>query len=278
MLISASKAIWQRLIFCYTLGLIIPAIAHPGQHEQLARATRAIEHNPEQQALYIQRGMIFSRGGQFDQARADFARAEQLGPAVAVAFELGVLHYRSGEYSHAIDYLDSYIEQFPSAAAAYDYRARARRAADDRVGAVNDLKLYFQLHASPQPGHYLSAAAMLQEMGETEAALGTLDQGLDKLGLTPQLQRQAVQLELARRQPDKAITRLETLRTALKESPGWKLEMAELLLAAGRDEAAVELLLAVESELDELRPTPARMAMQQQARDLQLQVHAQQAP
>ena len=107
--------------------------------------------------------------------------------------------------------------------------------------------------------------------------MDTLDQGLHKLGLTPQLQRQAVQLELARRQPDKAIARLETLRTALKESPGWKLEMAELLLAAGRDEAAVELLLALESELGELRPTPARMAMQQQARDLQLQVHAQQS-
>ena len=278
MFTSAPKAIWQRLFFCYTLCLIIPASAHPGQHEQLARMTRAIEDNPGQQALYIQRGMIYSRGGQFDQALADYARAEQLGPPVAVAYALGVFHYRRGEYSRAIDYLGSYIEQFPTAAAAYDYRARAHRAAGDRVGAVADLELYFQLHASPQPGHYLSAAAMLQEMGETGAALDTLDRGLDKLGLTPQLQRRAVQLELARGQPDNAIARQETLRIPLKESPGWKLEMAELLLAAGRDGAAMELLLALETELGELRPTPARAAMQQQARALLLQLESQQGP
>jgi len=271
-----SKAIWQRLFLCCALCLAVPALTHPGQHEQLARITRAIEKNPGQQALYIQRGMIYSRDGQLDHALENYARAEQLGPPIVVAFELGVLYYRVGEYQRAIDYLGRYIEQFPAAAAAYDYRARAGRAAGDRVGAVADLELYFQLHDSPQPGHYLAAADMLQEMGETEAALATLDRGLDKLGLTPQLQRQAVQLELARQQPDKAIARLDTLRTPLKESPGWKLEMAELLLAAGRDGAGTELLLEVETELGELRPTPARTAMQQQARALQLQLETDQ--
>ena len=247
-------------------GLVM---AHPGQHEQLARINRAIDQQPEQQALYLQRGMIYSSGGQFAEARTDYARAEQLGPPVLVAYEFGVLYYRMGDFARATNYLDQYLAQFPSSAAAYEYRARAAREAGDYDAAMADLEMYFQLHDSPHPGNYIWAAKMLREMDKTEKALALLDQGLDKLGLIPQLQRQAIELELERGQPVIAITRLETLRVPLKESPGWKLEMAELLIRTDRRQEAVNLLLEAEAELNELRPTPARLELQRQARDLQ---------
>ena len=252
-------------------------MAHPGQHEQLARINRAIGQQPEQQALYLQRGMIYSSGGQFAEAREDYARAEQLGPPVLVAYELGVLYYRMGDFARATNYLDQYLAQFPSSAPAYEYRARAAREAGDYDAAMADLEMYFQLHSSPHPGNYIWAAKMLGEMDKTEKALTLLDQGLDKLGLIPQLQRQAIELELQRGQPAVAITRLETLRVPLKESPGWKLEMVALLMRAGHRQEAAILLLEAEAALNELRPTPARLALQRQARELQKRLDAERA-
>ena len=258
-----------RLILSGLLWIAGLASAHPGQHDQLARINHLIEQQPDTQSLYIQRGIIYSSGGQFEQARADYTLAQQLGPPVIVAYELGILYYRMGDYDVASDYLDRYLKQFPSSAAAYDYRARVAREAGDYTRAVSNLEMYFRLSDSPHPGHYLSAAELLQKLGETDRAIATLDRGMDKLGLTPQLQHQAIRLELQRQQPEKALSRLEALRLPLKESPSWKLEMAELLLQLDRQQEADELLLEVEASLNTLRPTPARLEMRQRARDLQ---------
>ena len=259
--------VYRLVLFsaCCFFGL---AHAHPGQQDQLARATRSIAQHPDTQALYIQRGMIYSTAGEFEEATADYTRAEQLGPAVLVAFDRGVLYYRMGDFGRATYYLDQYLEQFPSSAVAFEYRARTARGAGNYQRALADLNSYFELQDNPNPGHYISAAEMLREMGRIEQALTVLDQGLDKLGTIPQLQRHAIGLELARQQTESAITRLETLRVPLNENPGWKLQMAELLILANRRSEADAFLLQAEAELAELRPTPARLELQRQAREL----------
>jgi len=149
-----------------------------------------------------------------------------------------------------------------------EYRARCKRDAGNYAGAVSDLNRYFELHENPHPGNYISAATMLDEMGKTDEALKVLDAGLDKIGLTPQLQRYAIKLELENHQPENAITRQETLRKPLKENPQWKLEMAELLLLVNRPAEAETLLTEAKAELSELRPTPARLALLERAGEL----------
>jgi tetratricopeptide (TPR) repeat protein len=261
------------LLLCFTLGHTDLALAHAGQHTQLQRINEVIAQHPEQQALYIQRGLIYSNGGQYEQALADYTRAEQLGPPVAVAHELGVLYYHMGEFDRATKYLDQYLAQFPSSAPAYESRARVARDTGDYERAMADLNKYFELQDAPHPGNYLSATDMLQEMGQTDAALTILEQGMDKLGLTPQLQRRAIALELQRQQPDKAIARLETLRVPLRANPSWKIEMAELLLLQQRRPEAQELLREAHSELTVLRPTPARIELLQRIETLQQPSH-----
>lgn len=252
--------------------------AHPGQHEQIVRINRIIEQQPDKQALYIQRGMIHSVGGAYDEALADYALAEELGPPIFVAYELGVLHYRMGDLERAAAYLDQYIEQFPAAAAAYDYRARVARDSGNFDRAVNDLQIYFEVHASPHPGNYLAAATMQNDMGQTDRALATLDHGLEKLGMVPQLQAQAIALELERGEVVNAIARQETLRAPLQESPSWQLQMAELLLLADRPQEAADLVAAAQAELAKLRPTPARRQMQQEAEQKRIRMEAAQTP
>ncbi|MCB1848802.1 MAG: hypothetical protein KDI04_15890, partial [Halieaceae bacterium] len=81
--------------------LLVPAsvaLAHPGQHDQLQQVNRHLEQTPTDQDLYIQRGIIYSEGGQYDAALADLLQAQTLGEPVLVAFQLGVLHYRTGDF------------------------------------------------------------------------------------------------------------------------------------------------------------------------------------
>jgi tetratricopeptide (TPR) repeat protein len=263
---------FHRLILFCAFCLAGLAFGHPGQHEQLQHINRSIAQSPDAQDLYIRRGAIYSNGGEFEPAIADFDRAAQLGSPTMVALERGVLYYRMGDFERAIQYLDQYIEHFPRTAIAHEYRFRCNRDAGNYADAVDDLNRYFEVHENPHPGNYIAAATMLDEMGKTDEAFKVLDAGLDKIGLTPQLQRHAIKLELENQRPENAIIRLETLRKPLKENPGWKVDMAELLLLVNRRAEAENLLTEAATELGELRPTPARLALIERAGRLRQQI------
>jgi tetratricopeptide (TPR) repeat protein len=258
----------QLLLLCVLYVHNGNAFAHAGHDEQLLRINRAIEQQPDDQALYIRRGSIYSENRQFDDAIANFEHAEQLGPAVLVAFERGILYYRMGDFERATEYFDQYLEQFPQAAHGYEYRAWAARDTGNYQQAIADLNSYFDLLEAPHPGNYIAAANMLHDMQQTGQALQLLDKGMEKIGLTPQLQRRAIELELERGQVSNAIARQDSLRKPLNANPLWKLQMAELLLQDNRDEEARKMAQQAETELLELRPTPARLQQLQRAREL----------
>lgn len=258
----------QLLLLCVISSHNSAALAHAGHDEQLLRINRAIEQNADDQALYIRRGSIYSENRQFDEAKTNFERAERLGPAALVAIEWGVLYYRMGDYPRATAYLDEYLERFPQSARGYEYRAWAARDTGDYAQAIADLNSYFELLDNPHPGNYIAAANMLHDMQQTGQALQLLDKGIAKIGLTPQLQRRAIELELARDRVDNAIARQDSLRGPLHENPLWKLQMAELLRQDNRNNEARDMARQAEEELLQLRPTPARQQQLQRARVL----------
>ncbi len=237
--------------------------AHPGAEASLAHFTQEIQAKPGEQSLYIQRGIAYSNDGQYPQARADFEQAEKLGNPILVAFDFGVLHYRMGNFDAARRSFDNYLQQFPNHAQCLEYRARLLRDAGDYPAAVADFKQVFKLLQRPNPGHYVSVAEMLSSTGADgiDQALEIIDQGNEKLGITPQLQQYAIKLELARKQPDKAIERLRTLEPILGKSPGWKVDMGELMLQVGQPERAAALFEEASLQLDTLRKTPARLKL-----------------
>ncbi|MEE4145163.1 MAG: tetratricopeptide repeat protein [Halieaceae bacterium] len=270
-------SISRCVLACLAFALSPLCPGHPGQHDQLAEINRHLLQAPTEQSLLIQRGRVYSEGGQYEEAMADYVRARELGSPVLVAFDLGVLYFRMGNYPLATDQMNLYLERFPDYPPAYDYLARIARDAGDYDRAIAFLEIYLRLEESPGPGHYLSAARMLAETGRHARALLVLDQGLATLGVVPQLQRYAISLELAREQPELAIARLQTLRQMLRDSPEWKLDMAELLLMVGREEEAAAMAVAAQGELEGLRPTPARVALQQRAGQLIAGLHRGQA-
>jgi len=257
-----------RLVFILSIFVALfhaPAMSHPGASSAIDHYNHEIERQPRDQSLYIRRGIAYSSDGQYDKALADFKQAEQLGPPIMVGFDLGVLFYRRGELDLAKAQFDTYLDTFPDHAACLEYRARLLRDMGDPKGSVTDFQRVFELQQRPNPGHYISVADMLEANGPEGViqALAILDGGNAKLGVTPQLQKRAIRLELQRGRPDLAIERLDALKPMLGHSPEWKVEMAELQLQSGEEEAASQLLKEATEQLDSLRKTPARQALRE---------------
>lgn len=239
------------------------ALAHPSMHHTIERLSERIREAPEEQALWIERGIAYSNDGQLELALADFRKAETLGDPVRVAFDLGVLFYRRGEFGKARESLTRTLTRFPEHTRALDYRARAARDAGDAHAALADFEALFVLRDDVNPGHYLSAADLLVSLadGGVDAALALLDRGMDQLGVIPQLQQRAIAFERERGAFGAALRRHDTLAEPLGRSPSWRVERAELLLALGRRGEAERELAAARNALAKLRPTPAHAAL-----------------
>jgi tetratricopeptide (TPR) repeat protein len=236
------------------------AVAHPGAEHVLETLSQSIKLRPKDPKLYMQRGSTYSDDGQLELALADFQKAEALGEPIVVAFHQGVLHYRMGDLNAAKGYFDTFLKHFPGHPPSLEYRARLLRDAGDHRGALADFNAYFAMQKQPNPGHYISAANMLKELKGKgiPGALAMLDQGMQRLGIIPQLQRYAIELELGRNNTALAIQRLSSLEPVLGESPDWKVDMGELLLRAGKPSEAHWFFDAALEQLGTLRKTVAR--------------------
>ncbi len=241
------------------------ALGHAGAHAQIEWLDRQIAEAPDNQSLYIQRGVTWSDDGQFERAATDLAHAETLGDATDVALAIGILQYRQDNLSAALEYLNRYLKKFPGDTHALEYRARVKRDTGDLAGAVSDFEALFALRPNTDPGYYISAAEMLaSDPGQgTDAALALLDQGMEQLGPAPQLQQYAIGLETRRKYYPAALERLRSMQDSLGSSPQWQVDMGVLLAKTGDMKASREHYLAAQRQLLQLRQTPARQALQQ---------------
>ena len=237
--------------------------AHADFSSKLDMLNHKIEHNSKDQRLYILRGRTYSDKSKYALAMVDFRKAEKLGDPVNVAFALGVLHYRANEFPRARRYFDAYLKAFPNHPASVEYRARLLRDAGDYRASLADFERYFELRKNPDPGYYISAAQMLLALPDKglPAAIDILDQGIEKLGLNPQLQYFAVELEQRRKNYDQAIARMQTMKSMLGESPKWKTDLGKIEQLAGKQSAAQALFSEAKAQLLTLRKTPARIAL-----------------
>ena len=247
------------------------AAAHPSAEHAVGMISELIQARPEEQGLYIQRGSAYSNDGQLERALVDFNKAETLGEPSRVAFDQGVLHYRMREFDAARGYFDTFLKHFPGHPASLEYRARLLRDAGEYEAALADFDAYFAIQKHPNPGDYVSAAKMMMglEGRGVGSALAMLDKGIARLGVIPQLQQYAIELELERKNIARAIDRLETLEPALGESPEWKVEMGELLLLAGRPADAQQFFDEALAQLATLRRTVARQRVLEKLQKLQ---------
>ncbi len=117
----------------------------------------------------------------------------------------------------------------------------------------------------------------LPERGVADA-LALLDARLAQLGPVTPLQRYAIELERKRGNFQGAIERLAGLDQKLRATPQWQVEIAELLLLAGRPADALPYLMLAQEQLQSGRlPVDRELKATVQRLQEQVQHAAQQA-
>jgi tetratricopeptide (TPR) repeat protein len=193
------------------------------------------------------------------------ARAANLGEKTRATFQRGVVFYRLGQFQKALECFNSTLVAEPRNASALEYRARLRRDMGDGQGAVSDFRALIALRVYVNPGYYLAAAKLLAKSGDAHIpeAVSLLDDGIRDLGPVPQLQRYAIELELARNAPKAAIARLTSLAPSEGDGPEWQAQMGDLYLAAGDRPEAKLWWQKAQKTINQRRTTPAQTVLSQ---------------
>lgn len=257
---------WQKLVVLILSGVSFWSAAHPGLATRFQQLDELIDRNPQSQTLLLKRASLAIQQGDLKTARQDLQLAASLGDAVETAFQMGLLHFKEGEFKRSYDAFEPYLTRYPGHALSYLYRAKAAQAAGQLDLAIENFEFYFSRSLNPHPGEYLAAARLQVERspGDYLPALQLIDQAMARLGFIPQLQRYATDLEIQRSNFSGAIERWNSTELALGSSPEWKFRAARINAQAGQFARARQLMALLKSQLRESKPTPARQHMWQE--------------
>ncbi len=251
------------------------AWSHSGDAHLLNQLNRQLETNPDSQQTLIRRGSLFVRAKKFELAEQDFSDAKKFGDPAVVFLPLGISYYESSKFELAAEQFDRYLKRYPNNGAALEYRAKAAREMGLYSVALKYFKTFLKHSPYLNPGHFLTTAeialiATANEQANIDAAISIIDSGIVHLGINPQLQQFAIELELKRNQVDSAIIRQQSLAISTGESPQWHLQMGTLLLIAGRNDDAALELEAASDKIKKKRRTPSLIQLKKQAEQLHL--------
>ncbi|MBQ63256.1 MAG: hypothetical protein CMQ19_14460 [Gammaproteobacteria bacterium] len=264
----------QSILFMILSIFSIEGYSHAGDQRSIEELNALLAENPGEPSLLVARGSLHARSGHWQKAEQDLKLAETFGDKYDVAFEMGRLYYYMGDFQTALGYLDKYISVNSKYPEAFLLRARAASEAKRFDIAIASYKVYLDTSPQPHPGEYLTAAKLLVEIRPDgiNSALAILDEGIKKLGLNPQLQRYAMELELRRGEGEDALERWYSLEDQLGHSPEWTVTLGDLLIQASKFDKARLATIKAKAQLVSLRPTPARKTLHEVLARLEIQI------
>ncbi len=258
------------------LFLIPPhsARAHGELHIQIANVTKQIATATNNLGkLYLRRAELHREDQTYDDASADYDRAQQLDPTLLpeVEFCRGRMLAQSGKLEQARQMFDAVLSRPLSNPKAWIERGRVLGRLGKPQAAIADYRRGLELDTTPEPEAFLEVAHLLSDEGKPEEALRALDQGIRKFGPIPLLQVEAVQLELNARRVDAALARLDTIIQREQRKEHWYARRGEILAAAGSRE---EARAAYQSALGSIKLLPNRLQLNPPMQNLQADINA----
>lgn len=242
------------LIACLPLLLATSAFGHGDVHIQIDELTPKIKQAPTAE-LHLKRGELYRLDENFTAALADFEQAAKLDPKLdTVSFCKGRVLFEAGELKLALEVLNSFLAKKPSHIEGHMVRARAHFGLKEHAAAVEDYDSIVSLIDEPTPDCFLERAESLSALGRKEAAIKSLNEGIERLGNLLALQKAAIDLEVDLKRYDDALGRLDRVMATLQRKEVWLSRRGEILDAAGRREEALRAFGDALTALDQLSP------------------------
>ena len=264
------------LIFVVLTAVLAPGAlrAHADLIERIKHLDTAIAKRPDYPALYLQRAGLHRRHRDWGAAFADISQARRLAPnSPAADYAEAVVWFDKGDPAKAKVFADRLLDRKPDHVGGLLLRARVHKKSTDFVGAANDLDRAIAHMTAPSPDVYLERSRALREVGPAavERLLAGLAAGVDRLGPVVALVALAIDVEAARGRPEAALRWLQRLPDKLQALATWQARRGDLLLAAGRREAALDAYRTALAQIRSLTPH-RRQSRTNQALETRLQV------
>jgi predicted Zn-dependent protease len=203
-----------------------------------------VQRNPSGEN-YSYRATVEFRGGEIQQAVADFQRAIQLGYAPgSVHYNLGLAYLKLHHPSEGIRELKLAAAKEPGNVEVKHFLGVALLEAGEPRSAVSYLR--DSLARSPHDSAiWVNLVRANFESGDTEAAIRTIDKAVEVLPQNAALHVALARFSLAYRQPQKALALLESANQLLPNEPEIKFLLARTNLLAEQPTEAVDALKSV---------------------------------
>ena len=217
----------------------LPAWGHGDTHDMVKAVTEELKERPRDPELYIRRGELHRRHGDFDLALADYEMASRhatAGNLATLDLMRGLLFLEAKWPSTARACLDRFLAREPNHAIALAARARAHLQLRDRDSANRDFSAAIRASAEPRPELYVERAEAMAsgDAPRLQEAVDGIDEGIRALGPIVTLELVGIDLKLRLQQTNAALERLDRVLQRSPRKEAWLARRGEILRASGR--------------------------------------------
>ena len=249
----------RALVLLAVVSWASMAFAHGAPSERLALLDAVIEGEPNSVSHLLDRSELHRRHGRFDMAIGDLLRAQSISPDEhRIDHLLGRNHLEKGDFANAETTLRRYVDIVPGSSSGHVALAHALSGQHRHLEAARHYELAIAAQPTPVPDHFLGRARAYWAAGgpHIDQAINGLDEAMDALGPLVALQKLAIGIELARRNPDGAIDRVDQILAGARRQETWLVRKGRILADTGRHD---EARAAYRSARDALESLPARV-------------------
>lgn len=248
--VRASQSLLLLLLLLLPAGA---ALAHGNYHERIDYLTGEIKKHPSDPVLHFELGNLHGQHGDLELALLDLERVDALAPGkFQTDFLRGQALLVAGEFARAKEALDRQIVSHPEIARAWLLRAQVEQKLGHDQASLADYREALKRTPSPEPDLIQEVADALATHGRPDEAAQVLAVGMEKLGKIPSLVLRAIDLDIATKNFDAALRRIEEARQSAPRPEPWMARRAAALAQAGRVEESRAAWKALEKHLASL--------------------------
>jgi predicted Zn-dependent protease len=212
-----------------------------------------LKKTPNDPALHFELADLNGQHGDWQMSLLNLDRVEELGPGkFPTPLLRGQAWLIGGQPEKAKMVLDPLVAAHPESARGWLLRARAAQRLGDAAGSLADYREALRRTNVPEPDLIQEAADALAAAGLAGEAVQVLAAGIEKLGPIPSLALRAMEVEIATKNFDAALTRVEALRKSAPRPEPWMARRASVLAQAGRIEESRAAWQALVAHLEAL--------------------------
>lgn len=254
------------------------ALAHGSLHSQIQDLNATMQREGKSAKLLVMRGRLHMEHGNNKSANQDFLLALKLNPGERSAYyylaEQALKQKRLPDARRNAEKFLAMLKDEPGAIVrGQSLYGQILLAQGQSRAAGKAFRIAVDQAVEPSPEHYLHLADAQSKAGAIVAALATLDEGMQRLGVLNVLQNKAISLNIESKAWDDALIRLDALILQGQGLPELYLRKAKILLAAERQPTAREAAQDGLASIDQIpavrRETPAMKQLQAELLALQ---------